>query len=116
MLLAADLLEIIGIATRDEILSLLRTWDEHITLGHIQKYLSLLMHLKLIDIEPYSNQHFYVSQSRTPLILYDYIDARRGDRKRIKNSIRSELRDRDDNRAKAFRAYAQRLGKVTRYV
>ena len=117
MLLAADLLEIIGIANSDDIFSLLRRWDEGITIERLKKYLSLLMHLDLIDIEPYSNQHFYVSQSRSPLIMYDYNpDARYRDRERIKRSIRSDLDARNDNRAKAFRAYARRLGKGARYV
>jgi hypothetical protein len=117
MLLAADLLEIIGIANSEDIFGILKLWDDKITVERLRKYLSLLMHLDLIDIEPYSNQRFYVSQSSSPLILYDYgPDTEQRDRERIKQSIRSELDKRNDNRAKAFRAYARRLGKGARYV
>jgi hypothetical protein len=110
MFLIADLINLIGITNESEILESLAFWGYTLNSERFKKYISLLKHLKLIRIRPYSNQIYYLSNSNIPLIMYDFLPhAKNRDRERIKNALRKSLLEKDQRRK---RIYQQELSKI----
>src|SRR3546814_5006292 len=61
MLIAADLVDIMGIVTGDDILGCLALWDFSVNRGHLKKYVTLLEHLEILY--PRSEEHTSELQS-----------------------------------------------------
>ena len=104
MFLIADLIDIVGISFRTEIIECLTHWEYTIDLEWVNKYLSLLEHFKLVRREPLSNQTYYLSRAQFPYIKYAFNPgAVAVDRERLKILIRSSLKVSDRRRADVLR-------------
>ena len=114
MLLAADLVNIMGIVTREDISACLAQWNYTCDPKQLKKYLSLLQHLNIINEARYSNQQYFVSRSSLPFILYDFVPGTAvRDRTRIMMDARNLIRHRNDIRAKAIKSYLRKQGEGT---
>jgi len=64
MLLIADLVDLIGITFGAELIECLSVWNLTVDRRQLQKYVSLLTHLRLIATKPNSSQTYYFSKGR----------------------------------------------------
>ena len=104
MLLISDLIEILGITTATEIIECLGEWGYQLNNKGLQKYLSLLKHLKLIKRKLNADQTYYVSGTSQALIRFDFVPGTKNrDRERIKRVIREGLSTNDERRMKVYR-------------
>jgi hypothetical protein len=104
MFLISDLIEIIGITTDKEIIECLQEWGYTVDKKKLNKYLSLLKHLKLIKRKLDADQTYWVSVTPLALIRFDFIaGAKDRDRDRIKLNIRKALSENDERRMKVYR-------------
>ena len=111
MLMIADLIEMVGILTATEIMECLSSWGySGVDKKKLNKYFSLLEHLKLIKSEPYSTQIYYLSNTTSPFIRYGFTPAAiNRDRTRIKSIIRSALLKSDPRRMRVYQRELKRL-------
>jgi hypothetical protein len=72
MLMVADLIDIVFVATITDVQDCLRILGREIDRSTLQKYLFLLTDLKIIE-EEYLDGSFYVSGGREPYIAYDFL-------------------------------------------
>jgi hypothetical protein len=104
MLLIADLVDLIGITTATEIMECFSLWELKLDKKVVQRYLSLLEHLKLIQTKLYSDQTYFLSSSTSALIRYDFKPGTTvRDRGRIKTIIRTALSASDQRRIKVYK-------------
>ncbi len=92
LLMAADLIGIVGVATVTEMANCFRELGRELGSKELGRYLSLLESMSYITQVHRSNQTFYVSRSPRPFIRYAYKPgALLRDMRRIKSAIRSAL-------------------------
>ncbi len=112
MLLMADLIDILGITTETEITQCFKGWGYELDRRHLTQYISLLEHLKIIKLLPYSTQKYYVSRVASTYIRYDFNPgATLRDRERATSIIRTALPARDPRRSKLFERYLRQAAK-----
>lgn len=113
MLLVADLVDIIGIVTQEDISDCLAQWDYHCKPEQLQKYLSLLQSLNLLRLFPYSSQQYFVSSIPGPFIRYDFVPGTTvRDRARIMMDARVLIKHSSGIRAKALKSYLRKHREV----
>jgi hypothetical protein len=106
MLLIADLVELIGITFGAELIECLSAWEFEINRHQLQKYVSLLTHLRLITPKPNSSQTYYLSRAHSGFVHYAFKpETAVRDRDRIKTLIRNALTVRDERRTKIYQRY-----------
>lgn len=106
MLMVADLVDIVVVATLTDIQDCLKVLGRDVHRSTLQKYLFLLKALKLIG-EEQLDDCFYVGQGGGPYIAYDFIDGTKiKDRERAKYLIRSKL---SGTRARVLRRHLKQL-------
>ena len=113
MLLAADLVDIIGIVTQEDISDCLAQWNYDCKPEQLKKYLSLLRNLNLLHLFPYSSQQYFVSRIPGPFIRYGFVPGTAvRDRARIMRDARALIKDRSGIRARALKSYLRKNGEV----
>ena len=106
MLLIADLVDLIGITFGAELIECLSVWNLTVDRRQLQKYVSLLTHLRLIATKPNSSQTYYFSKGRPGFVHYGSRPGTRVfDRVRTKTLIRSALEKQDQRRATIYQRY-----------
>ena len=112
MLLAADVVNIIGIVTREDISGCLGIWHRGCPPKELAKYLLLLRHLDIVRDFHYSTGRYLVSGTQKPFIRYDFLPGTAVcDRERIKRDARSVIEEISGNRARALKSYIRKLSR-----
>ena len=113
MLLAADLVNIIGIVTQEDISACLAQWNYNCDTKQLKQDLSLLQNLHIINRIRYSSQQYFVSRTSAPFIRYDFVPGTAvRDRARIMIDARESIKHRNDSRAKALKSYLRKHSEV----
>ncbi len=106
MLLMADLVDILGMASENELAECMGVWWRGTSRQEIQKYTWILECLGVIEKWLYSSQRYFVSRREHPFVHYDFApDTRLRDRDRIKALIRRQMAEASDRWAKAYKAF-----------
>ncbi|BEQ15244.1 hypothetical protein [Desulfoferula mesophila] len=106
MLLIIALLDIIHLATIDEVFTLLKNLSISIEKKAVERYLSLLVSLELIIKKPYRNYIFYLPTPSNPWLSFSFTKvAQNRDIVRWKSLFSEEYRQSNLQKERALRSY-----------
>ena len=113
MLLMIGILEIVQIATLEEIVFLLKAFEINHDSSKVKRHLSLLKSLDLIALEPYRNYNFYLASPHIGWISWAYTKtANIRDTDRWKNQFIEYYDRKQIEKHRALRSYLRSTGKI----
>jgi hypothetical protein len=109
MLMIADLIDLLGVATTTDIINCFDIWRPRrpLTRSQCKKYILLLQRLNLVREKQYNSEVFYLPCRETPFVRHHFTpDAKLKDRSRTKQYFRSTY-DKSSARAQVVRKALQ---------
>lgn len=113
MLLLVALLDIMHLATLDELFTSLKNLSINIEKKTLERYVSLLVSLELIVRKPYRNYVFYLSAPSKPWISLSFAsDAKNRDAMRWKSLFLEDYRNVSIQKSRALKSYLKSKGHI----